>query len=65
MYLDENSLISPSVSRQLLDDPLLLGWFAQNPSMFHPKLHAVPVGMENARWDKDGTKRDAFEDALR
>ena len=35
------------LSRKLLRHPLLIRWFARNPSMFHPKLHPVPIGLCN------------------
>jgi hypothetical protein len=34
-------------ARWLDDEPLLLAWFAQNPSCTHSKLRALPIGFEN------------------
>jgi hypothetical protein len=34
-------------ARWLDEEPLLLGWFAQNPSRAHSKLRALPLGFEN------------------
>ena len=34
-------------ARRLDDEPLLLAWFAQNPSRAHGKLRALPLGFEN------------------
>ena len=31
----------------LLDDPLLVAWFSQNPRMVHPKLIPIPIGFRN------------------
>jgi hypothetical protein len=28
----------------------LVAWFAQNPLLEHPKLHALPIGIANPRW---------------
>ena len=31
----------------LLDDPLLVAWFGQNPRIVHPKLVPIPIGFRN------------------
>lgn len=36
--------------RRQLDRDHLLAWFARNPSIEHPKLHAVPAGIANPRY---------------
>ena len=50
-------------ARQLLDSPLLLGWYTQNydGSVIHPKLHPVPIGFDlHTHW-----KGIWFKDAQR
>lgn len=37
-------------SDQLLKSPLLISWYAQNPDAAHPKLKALPIGLENKLW---------------
>lgn len=32
---------------RLLDDPLLVAWFGQNPRVLHPKLVPIPIGVRN------------------
>ncbi len=34
---------------RLLEDARLLHWFAQNPSLLHPKLSGLPIGLTNRR----------------
>lgn len=31
----------------LLEDPLLVAWFGQNPRILHPKLVPIPIGFRN------------------
>jgi hypothetical protein len=36
----------------MLEDPKLIVWFAQNVENFsHPKLHPLPIGIANRRWE--------------
>lgn len=35
-----------------LDDPKIIAWFGQNIDRKHPKLFALPLGLENARWPR-------------
>ena len=41
----------------LLDSPRLLRWFAQNPGHVHPKLQALPIGLENNLWGRLGSPK--------
>jgi hypothetical protein len=36
--------------RAALDSPRIVHWFAQNVSLDHPKLTALPIGVANAQW---------------
>jgi hypothetical protein len=36
--------------RRALERPSLVAWFAQNPTMHHRKLHAIPIGLSNPFW---------------
>ena len=36
--------------RSYLDDPKIVGWYAQNVLIEHPKLRAIPIGIANAQW---------------
>ncbi len=36
--------------RPLLEDGRLVHWFAQNATLFHPQLTALPVGPANSQW---------------
>lgn len=40
--------------RALLDNPLVVRWYAQNAVVEHPKLIPIPIGIEN-RYNKFGT----------
>jgi len=42
----------------LLEDQRLIAWFAQNAVLSHPKLHPVPIGLENRRIHNNGIVRD-------
>ena len=54
--------------RQYLDQPTLAAWFTQNcacePS--HPKLHPVPIGLENKHWKSEvrGMQCTAFAESF-
>ena len=37
-----------NLEHHLDDDPLLLAWFARNPSAVHPKLQPLPTGVDTA-----------------
>lgn len=41
----------PGIHRERLDDPHLLAMFAQNIDCSHPKLHPLPIGVENRQWN--------------
>jgi hypothetical protein len=42
---------APGPFSNYLEDPKLLGWFAQNvEGNPHPKLHPIPIGIANKRW---------------
>ena len=45
----ESSLLGPK-STEMLDNPKLVRWFAQNPKMTHEKLEPIPLGLENQHW---------------
>ena len=45
-------------SVRMLESPLLVKWFVQNPSMVHPKLIPIPVGLENQVFGAAGVLRD-------
>jgi len=36
--------------QRALDDPRIVHWFAQNATIEHPKLTALPIGIANAMW---------------
>lgn len=36
--------------RSTLDSPRIIHWFAQNATLRHPKLTALPIGIANAQW---------------
>lgn len=50
-------------SRKMLDDDLLVRWYAKNPAFFHPKLIAIPVGIPNRGVKEFNT--EAMEEPLR
>jgi hypothetical protein len=41
--------------RELLGNPVLVHWFAQNAAFEHPKLTALPIGIANAQWKHGDT----------
>jgi hypothetical protein len=44
---------SPGCYRSYLDDPKILAFFTENPDgTIHPKLHPIPIGIENRNWNK-------------
>ena len=43
---------------KLLDHPLLVKWFVLNPTMSHPKLIPVPLGISNQFWQSTGKFSD-------
>lgn len=50
---------------KLLDDQNLVAWFGQNPSIIHPKLIPIPIGVENRMWHGNmsslaAARREAF-----
>jgi hypothetical protein len=49
-----NDLPAPGPGLAYLDDPKLIAWFAQNvETVVHPKLHPIPIGLEN-RYNSNG-----------
>lgn len=42
----------PGIFGNFLDDPKILAWFGQNIDRNHPKLHAIPLGIENGHWPR-------------
>ncbi len=51
-------------SLQMLRHSKLIHWFAQNAAILHPKLTAIPIGLENRHYNKSG-KIEAIEPFLR
>lgn len=35
---------------EYLDDPKIFAWFGQNIDLAHPKLIAIPIGLQNEHW---------------
>ena len=33
------------LDKAMLDHPLLIKWFAKNPSFYHPKFMNIPIGL--------------------
>jgi len=49
------SLLADPIITIILDNEHLLGWFAQNLSTQHPKLSALPIGLDyHTMWDRPG-----------
>jgi len=46
-------------ARRLDEEPLLVAWFAQNPSRAHRRLRAIPLGFEN-RYNAFGRSPEAL-----
>lgn len=42
----------------LADDPRILAWFAQNAVLRHPKVHPLPIGLENRLKHNNGIVGD-------
>ena len=40
---------------RLLNSPLLIAWFAENLDFSHPKVHPLPIGLENREYKGLGT----------
>lgn len=40
----------PGPYRIYLEDEKIIVWFGQNVEKTHPKLHALPIGLENRQW---------------
>ncbi|WP_218122749.1 hypothetical protein [Propionivibrio dicarboxylicus] len=52
--ISEAFLSDPSL-RSLLDDPRLIGWYAQNLATTHDKLHPLPIGLDyHTMWERPG-----------
>lgn len=47
----------PGESSKYLDDEHIIAWFTQNPDgTNHPKLHPLPIGLENRYWKPDNVE---------
>jgi hypothetical protein len=57
ILLSHNSDIAiPGDFAPMLDDPKLIAWFGQNiEGCPHPKLHPIPIGIANKRWEHGNT----------
>jgi len=65
ILISHNALGSaPDVCRDVLESPLLRAWFAKNANISHPKLRAIPLGIEN-RFGKIGKDPEKYFDAMR
>lgn len=43
---------APGPYAEYLDDPKIIAWFGQNPTiMGHPKFKAIPIGIANRMWN--------------
>ena len=40
----------PGPYQRYLEDDKIIAWFGQNPDIVHPKLHPIPIGLENRNW---------------
>ncbi len=50
-----SQFISESSVLKMLESPRLLGWWAQNCAVTHPKLHALPIGNDyHTMWERPG-----------
>jgi len=55
----------PGPYASYLDDPKILAWFTQNPDgTLHPKLHPLPIGVENRHWKRRNVETIAAINAL-
>ncbi|QWD92029.1 hypothetical protein ICV00_04695 [Polynucleobacter asymbioticus] len=52
-----DQLITSEYSR-IADYPLLIHWFAQNNQFIHPKITAIPIGLEDAWRHNNGVVKD-------
>jgi len=42
----------PGIHKKFLEDPKIIAWFTQNQDeTVHPKLHTLPIGLENRQWN--------------
>ncbi len=46
----------PGLFSEFLNDEKLIAWFGQNVEEAHPKLHAIPIGLENRYWKPDNVE---------
>lgn len=46
---DENIIASEKIIT-ILNNPIILNWYAQNVCFYHPKLHMMPIGIANSMW---------------
>ncbi len=53
----------PDYFAPYLEDPKLIAWFGMNRMIpNHPKLHAIPIGVENAHFNKAIHLKEALKD---
>lgn len=51
----DESLLADDGIRRLLDSGWLSAWYAQNLATRHPKLHALPIGLDyHTMWERPG-----------
>jgi hypothetical protein len=50
----DSSLDLTCVVTQLLNSPMLTSWYSQNLTFKHPKLYALPIGLENIHYFHNG-----------
>jgi hypothetical protein len=50
-----DALLAEPLIAPLVDSPYLTAWYAQNLSARHPKLHALPIGLDyHTMWERPG-----------
>lgn len=42
---------APGAWAHFLEDPKIIAWFAQNAEVRHPKLHPIPIGIDNKMYN--------------
>jgi len=47
---DEN-IIEAEKIMIILNNPIIIKWYAQNVCFYHPKLHMIPIGIANSMWE--------------
>jgi hypothetical protein len=46
----DNNIIETPNNLSILENPLLIKWYAQNNCFRHPKLELAPIGLANSMW---------------